>query len=64
MLHVMNLLIIFAAIIGVLMLGTDATQDSSQVEIHQCDPGHTCPMCNADISKPSTEPPYSLDAAK
>ena len=53
-------LIIFAAIIGVLMLGTDATQ----VETHQCDPDRTCAGCNAVISKPSSDLPYSLDAAK
>lgn len=57
-------LIIFSAIIGVLILGTDATQDETPVEIHQCGPGGTCTGCNADISKPSTKPPYSLDAAK
>ena len=57
-------LIIFSAIIGVLILGTDATQDSIQVETHQCDPCATCTGCNADISKPTTNPPYSLDAAK
>ncbi len=57
-------LIIFAAIIGILILGTDATQDSTQVETHQCDPGHTCTGCNADISKPSTKPSYSSEATK
>ena len=57
-------LIIFSAIIGVLILGTDATQDETQVERHQCGPGGTCTGCNPDISKPSTKPPYSLDAAK
>ncbi|MYB63128.1 hypothetical protein F4X73_00430 [Candidatus Poribacteria bacterium] len=57
-------LIIFSAIIGILILGTDATQDSKQVEIHQCGPGGTCTGCNADISKPSTNPPFSPDAAR
>ena len=31
-------LIIFSAIIGILILGTDATQDAKQVETFECQP--------------------------